>query len=798
MNRATLIAAVSFVCALPLMAQNPAGGGVVVPSGQTAAQAAAQAMGRNVSNDEIAAAIRNSGLSKTQLMDKLKAAGYDTSLASPFFGGGGVGSVKGGVASSDFTQALQQLGLFSGVEAQQKADSVVQKISSAPRLDPKPGIVFGKDIFTRSSTSFDPITSGPVDPAYRLGVGDAVQLVVTGQVELAYQLEMRRDGTVIIPQVGQVSIAGLTLESARAVLKNRMAQSYSGLSSGEARLDLSIARIRSNAVFVIGEAEQPGALQVNALSTVFHALARAGGPSDHGSFRGIEVRRGGQVIRRLDLYDYLLKGDATNDIRTEQGDVIYVPLSTRNVTVIGAVRRQRQFELKQGEGFKDLLGFAGGLLPTASVERVQIDRILPAERRQPGIERVKVDVQLKGDLDSLSRVQLLDGDIVTVFGIGDLRRNVVTLKGEVFQPGDYQWRDGLTIGALIKQAQGLTPWALGDRIKVVRQVPQTGRTQLFSVDLNSSAGQAFALSEFDELEVLDGRLAYPQGRIAIAGAVNKPGERAYVENETLRDAIERSGGFMEDAQWVDVSRRKTGAAYSDTTSIVYSVRIDGQFASSSAASYKLERDDRIFVRSSPGFRSQRMITMSGEFKYPGQYAINESSDRVRDIVTRAGGVLPTAYPESFHLRRDGLDVSVDFAAAMRDERSSNVLLRNGDELVIGENPRTVEVTGAVNKRTLLKWQRGLSVQDYIEMAGGPSERGQDNKAVVQYPSGMSKRVHRVALFFHTSPEVVAGSIITVPLKPESTTTASEAWARAVQTTSALASLIVAVAALKKL
>ena len=800
-TRAFGLAIASFVFALPLAAQNPPAApptAVVVPAGQTPAQAAAAAMGRNVSNDQIAEAIRKSGLSREQLQKRLEAAGYDTSLASPFFAGGTTGGAAAGAATtSNFAQALTQLGLLGGTEETAKTDSAVKALTEKPKLDLKRSDVFGRDVFTRANTAFDPITAGPVDPAYRLGVGDQVQLVVTGQVELAYLLELRRDGTVIIPQVGQISVAGLTLDGARTVLKTRMAQSYSGLNTGEARLDLSIGRIRSNAVFVIGEVEQPGALQVNALSTVFHAIARAGGPTERGSFRGIEVRRGGQVIRKLDLYDYLLKGDASNDIRTEQGDVIYVPLAQRNVAIMGAVRRPRIFELKGNEGFRDLLGFAGGLLAVASVERVQIDRILPADKRTPGVERVKVDVQLKGDLDSLARVPLLDGDIVTVFGIGDTRRNVVTLTGQVYQPGEYQLRDKMTLGQLLQRSQGMLPWALGDRVKVVRQVPLTGRTELFNVDA-TGAGRDFELQEFDEIEVLDGRLAYAQGKISVTGAVNKPGERPFSENETLRDAIERAGGYTEEAQWVDISRRRTGAEYSDTTSVVTSLRANEVFSASGGSAFKLQRDDRIYVRSSPGFRSQRMVEVQGEFKYPGEYAVNENRDRISDLITRAGGTLPSAYPESFRLLRAGRPVAVDFARAIRGDEGNNLFLQAGDQMIIGTNPRTVLVTGAVGRTTLVKFERGRSVQDYIELAGGPSERAQPGKAVIQYPSGFSKRIRRVAFVFHTSPEVVAGSTITVPTKPDTAASVGDMFARALSTATTLASLAIAFATLKKL
>ena len=538
-------------------------------------------------------------------------------------------------------------------------------------------------------------------------------------------------------------------------------------------------------------------MQVNALATVFHAIARAGGPTDRGLFRDIEVRRGGKVIEKLDLYEYLLRGDASGDIRLEQGDVVYVPLNRRVVAVMGAVRRPRIFELRDSEGFDDLLRFAGGLLPVASVDRVQIDRMVPPEQRAPGFERVKVDIELKGRLDSLAKIKLLDGDIVSVFSIGDLRRNVVSVTGQIFQPGEYELRPKMTLGRLVDGAQGLMPWALSDRVKVVRQKALSGHAELFSIDLTTKAGRDFELEEFDAVEVLDGRLAFPSGQISVEGAVNAPAARPWVEHESLRDAIERSGGFREDAQFVEVYRRRLGTVYSDTTSIRYQFAVaSSHVLDASGATLVLDRDDRVVVFSSPGYRAQRFATVDGQFKYPGSYAITENVDRLRDLVLRAGDVLPGAYSEGFHLVRGGKPVAVDFAAAMRGDQAQNLPLLGGDILTVDRDPRTVLVTGAVSRASLVRYRAGFSVHDYIELAGGPTEKGNASRAVVEYPSGVSKRVTRVAFLFHSSPDVVSGATIIVPEKEQSTTSSAEIWGRVFAASSAVATLILAFVAVR--
>lgn len=867
----------------------PTTGVPTTPAEKTAAQDAAEAkLGRPVSNQQIVDIIRRSGMTQQEIRAKLQSSGFNPSLADPFFsadpGAGGANSPTASQTAS-FVEALQSLGLVTP-EDKNKLDEETDSPDKANREAApfRSGGIFGKALFGKTSGIFEPTSVGPIDQSYRLGPGDMVQVILTGGVELAYNMEVRKDGSLMVPQVGQVQVAGLTLESARSVFRGRAAQSFAGINTGRIQVDMTVTKVRTNQVFVIGEVESPGAYQVSALATAFHAIARAGGPSFRGSFRNIEVRRGGKVVRKLDLYDYLADGDISSDIRTEQGDVIFVPLNKRSVALSGAVRRPAIFELTGSEGFAELLRFSGGLLPIAATDRVQIDRILPAAQREPGKDRVIIDIMLRGNLDSLARVPLLDGDVVQVFAIGDLRRGKVTVAGEVFQPGTFEITPRLTLGDLLDKAQGVLPWAakdrvkvlrasrddgklellsvdiskpeglsmpllefdevrvldsraapvgplalvgavrrpfstaaaenttlkdaidlaggfleyaMTDRIKVLRPIPQTGRSEAVSVDFRSPAGPSFVLKGGDRVEVLDARTAYPPGELSVAGSVVHPGRHTYVEHLTLQDLIDDVGGLREEAIDVEVSRRRVGTEFSDTTSVVTHFALGNGTLSPEAAGFVLERNDRVLVRSAPGFRQQKFAEASGMFKYPAAYAITENSDRVSDLVARAGGVLPGAYLRSGRLLRTGRIVAIDFERALQGDPSNNVRLFSGDLLTLSADPGTVFVTGEVQRPALVKYDRGLRLRDYIEQAGGMGPNGDFDNLTVEDPSGLVQRPRRVARLFSSEPPVYSGAIIYVPAKPESKSSFRDTMTTFVQTASALASLAIAYLAVRK-
>lgn len=797
-RRVALVAILAAVVTVPsLEAQVPQ---VSVPTGRTAAQdAAAQRYGRTATNEEIANAIRSSGMSQADIRARLQQAGLDPGLADPFFAQGGLTPTEGTAdADSTFVQALMAMGLVNTPGAG-GVGTLAGAAAYAPSGGEVPELVFGRGIFSRRTTLFDPVTSGPVDPSYRVGVGDQLQVVLTGDVEAAYQAEVRRDGSVILPQVGRVAIAGLTLDAARSLLKQRAARAYSGISSGKTSLDLSLSQVRTNVVYVLGEVEAPGGYQVSALSTVFHAIARAGGPTTRGSFRRIEVRRGGALLRTVDIYPYLLTGDGSDDIRTEQGDIIFIPLATRNVEFKGAVRRPALFELKPDEGFDDLLRFSGGLLSSASTDRLLIDRIVPPEARTPGHERTVVDVRLGGRLALLDSVALVDGDVVTAFDVTDLRRNSVAVTGEVFQTGLYEWRPGMRIREALALAQGPKPWGLTDRVKVRRSIVPTGRGESFSVNLDSMGGGDFELKEFDTLSVLDGRLVYPTGPVRILGAVYRPGSSPYLERQSLQDLIDRAGGLKEGATSVELSRRRVGADYSDTSAYVFKFLVDPvTMQIPRADTVILQRFDIVTVRESPGFRHPETVTLNGFFSFPGSYTILSDGERLSSIIRRAGGLLPTAFPESFRLIRDGRPVALDLPKAIRGNKQNDIRLERGDQLSIGPNPSVVQVSGAVQRQVSIPYAKGWGMSDYLDAAGGTTQNGDRGKRYVEYASGAIRRPGHF-LIFTNEPPIRPGATIYVPEKPPATEHSNfgQIFASTFQVVATLASISIAYLAATK-
>jgi protein involved in polysaccharide export with SLBB domain len=764
------------------------------------AQEIERRLGPGVTQQEIVERLRRSGLSRSQVRARLQQMGYDPGLADRYFDAIERGvEPPAGKTDEQFIEALRRIGVVDsfprpGVPFDSlPPDSLPRDTVAAGAIQ-----VFGRSLFLRPSSEFEPILTGPAPPNYRIGPGDEISLVLTGDVELAYLLPVNREGYLVIPDVGQVFVNGLTLAQLEDRLYDRLGRVYSGVRRGAdatTRFLVSLGRTRLNQVYVIGDVARPSAYAVDALATVFHALYLAGGPNDNGSFRRIEVRRGGEVVQTVDLYDYLVRGDDRSDVRLEHGDILFVPTVERRVTVLGAVRRPAIYEVTAGEDLRDLIRYAGGFQPEADIRRIQIDRILPPPDRSPGVDRELVDVDLAALADEAGeRIELHDGDVVHVFGVSPERRNRVMVTGNVRRPGLYEWRPGLTLGEVIARAQGLTEDAYTARVHIHRLVESDSTRRMIQAPLEvDSAGGVHAdviLADRDSVVVFSRtRLRTPR-YVSIAGFVKNPGTYTLSERMTVQDLILAAGGFVEGAEVreVELARMPEPWERTDRTAIVYRVPLapseadgDGTLLRAAApdsadpwlpewrpraGEVVLEHGDRVFVRRALGYERPRVVTVTGEVLRPGRFVLQSRQERLSDVLQRAGGLTSEAYPPGFQLHRGGALVATDLPEALRKPESPyNLLLQDGDSLHVPVYDPTVLVTGAVTFESRVLFEPGKGLGHYLDRAGGVTDAADEDRITVTYMDGERRAMSKVLGLFTRAPRIEPGSTIYVPAKP---------------------------------
>lgn len=742
--------------------------------------------------DLIRSRIQASGLTPDQIRTRLQASGYAGSLLDAYLPDANPATTgTPGEATTDQLAAMQALGLQPAPGTAAPLDTGVVAARALPHSS-----VFGVDVFRRTTTQFLPLVSGPVPPDYRLGPGDQLVLILTGDVEQTLQLPVTREGFVLIPQVGQVFLANLTMDQARNVLYDRLGRVYSGVrrsANASTKFELSVANVRAVQVYVIGEVAQPGAYQLSALGTTLTALYTAGGVTDQANLRKVEVRRNGAVAATFDLYDYLLRGDVSKDIRLENGDVVYVGVRERRATVSGSVNRPAQYDLAPGQTLADLVAAAGGMQPDAALGRLSISRVLPAADRRPGeAQRVTIDVTPASG--AVPAVPVEDGDVVMVYGLSGLERNYVLISGSVFLPGKFGFEPGLRLSTLLKRAGGLQPGAYEGRVHISRLNPSDRTRYLVSATLPKDSLTPWTddpiLLDEDSVTVYD-RLDMRAPRIvSIAGAVNTPRTVEWRDGMTLRDLVLAAGGPAIGASLdsVEVARLaidRSGGQLARTLRVpidsTYLFDRDSlgrplgppgsDFPARGAPEFALEPWDNVLVFRQPEFHSQRTVTIEGEVRFPGTYALRTKTDRIADLVARAGGLTDRAYPEGVHfvrLQRDVGRINVDLKKALRDRRSDdNVILQPGDSLIIPEFQASVKVTGAVNSPGSVLWRPGKRMSYYIGAAGGLARNGDGDRSSVRQANGEVQSHHHGFLGLGGGdPVATAGAVILVPTKPE--------------------------------
>jgi len=653
--------------------------------------------------------------------------------------------------------------------------------------------IFGLDFFRRSTSQFNPNTGGPVDAGYRLGPGDRLVLVLTGDVEASYTLDVTREGFVVIPQVGEVYVNGLTLAQLNDILYTRLGRVYSGVTRGaDATTHFSVtpARVRSNLVYVVGDVLRPGAYQISAAGTLLTALYASGGPTDNGTLRDLQVRRNGRVVGHMDFYDYLINGDASHDIRLQDGDIVFVPVHLGRVRVVGEIVRPATYEIRPNETLADALRFAGGFKATASRQRVQIERIVPPTERTAGRDRITTDIVSDAFLTGTGpAVPVQPGDVIRVFPVTTRVHNRVFVDGDVNTPGTVGLTPGMRLSDVLRLAGGLKSDAYLGEVLVSRLNPDSTRTQLRAMlrDTTGAVVNDFPIHEDDEVHVFSVTEFRPARYVAINGAVQHPGQYAYREGMTLRDLVLMAGGLQQSAllNEAKVARlpadRSTGITAREfsvplDSSYLFERSPDGRYfgppglpaPGGPSPEVGLDPYDNVLVLRQPNWELQRTVAVTGEVRYPGTYTLLSKNERISDVLKRAGGLTPEGYANGvlFYRRREGIGrIGIELPDVLRNPRDlDNLLLQDGDSLYIPRYNAVVRVQGAVNSPVAVTYVPGRDIRYYIRAAGGFSRTADEGRAYVTQPNGKVDAEQRRFLIPDHIPQPLPGSVVTVPTR----------------------------------
>lgn len=727
-----------------------------------------------------------SGLTPEQVRARLKAEGYPPNLLDAYL----TSSASAPPPSDSTFAALAAL----GIDTTTRAPRTTPAPASVPArpADSADVEIFGLNIFRGQTSAFDATIAGPVDANYVLGPGDQLVLVLTGEVELAQTLDVTREGLVVVPRVGQMHVANLTLGQFETMLGQRLSAVLGPVGrSADAPIHYSVtvSRLRVNQVFVVGDVAAPGSYQVSSAGTALTALYAAGGPTDDGSLRRVEVRRGGAVVGTLDLYDYLLRGDASRDVRLRSGDVVFVPVHGPHVRVEGEVVRPAVYELRSGETVADVLRAAGGFTAGAAQQRVLLERILPPERRSAdGRDRVVLDIAPAQFAGAAGRLEA--GDVVRVFPVAEQVRDRVTVVGSVWAPGAQALTPGMTVSAALRQAGGLRPDAYLQQVLVTRPLPDSTHQQLRATlrDRDGTVVDDFELRENDEIRVFGAGEFRTAEYVTISGAVRKGGEFLYRRGMTLRDLVLLAGGLTDGAflEYAEVARVRTdgGDASRVATSLRAAldssyVRSTGagplQFGTSPAATalapdVVLEPNDNVLILQRPDYAEPRTVVVGGQVRYPGRYTLLDRAERLSDVIARAGGLTTEAYAHGAQFHRAAGDkgrVGIDLPRVLADRSDrDNLVLQDGDSIVVPQYAPIVEVTGAVNSPVSVAYVPDAPLDYYIRAAGGATRRADASHTYVTQPNGRVESARARRLRPDVRPEPQAGSTVHVPVREE--------------------------------
>ena len=657
-------------------------------------------------------------------------------------------------------------------------------------------LVYGRNIFNSRNLTFAPSQNLPTPVNYRLAAGDEIIIDIWGTNQTTYRETISPEGSIKISGVGPIYLNGMTINDADKYLRKELGKIFTSLHGDNPTSDMKVTlgQIRTIQINVMGEVAVPGTYILSSFSNIFHALYRAGGIGKLGSLRNIYLMRNGKKIATVDVYDFILRGKTMDATRLQEGDVIIVPPYEILVDIQGNVKRPMFYEMKNGETVQTLIDYAGNFTGDAYTKNVRMTRQNGKEYQIYTIDNLDYSV-----------FKLMDGDVVSIGAMLERFENKLEIKGAVYRPGIYQFSGQLnTVKQLVEKAEGVMGDAFLTRAVLHREREDLTK-EVIQVDLKNILNGSkpdIALQRNDELYIPSIHDLQDIGTISVFGEVARPGTFPYAENTTLEDLIIQAGGLRESASTVriDISRRikdSKGTTTSDKIGEMYTFSLKDGFVIDGEPGFQIKPYDQIFVRKSPTYQEQINVEVSGEVLYAGTYALTQKSERVSDLVKKAGGITPYAYVRGAKISRrindeerrrmdtvlemarnvdeeDSINVSklelgdiyyvgIDLEAALRNPGSdADIVLREGDQLIVPEYNNTVRISGDVMYPNTVSYVEGKNLKYYIEQAGDYGETAKKKRAYIVYMNGQVKKAKKY------NSHIEPGCEIIVPTKQKNT------------------------------
>lgn len=672
----------------------------------------------------------------------------------------------------------------------EKRETIPDTYISSPKNTPSSPQVFGAQLFGQTSLSFEPNLRIATPADYQLGPDDELLLTIFGVQEASFRLTVQPEGTIYIPNVGMLAVVGLSIEEAKKMIRDRLVKTvYRSIANGSSHFTITLGNIRSIRITIIG-ASKPGNYTVSSLTTLFNALYLCGGPDAINSYRSIELVRNNKVFLKADLYQFLLKGDTRQNVLLKEGDVIHIPVYQKRIAVQGEVKRPGLYELLDHESGSALIHYAGGFTEKAYTAALKIAQFTNREKRIKDISLAEFDQYIPEK-----------GDSIMVGAVLDKYENRITIGGAVYRAGYFEWKEGMHLRELIQKAEGLREDAYIERGWIYRLNPDLSKNILsFNVaDALRSSSNDLTLQKNDSVWILSSRDLSEERTVAIDGEVRKPGAFLYRGNYTLQDLLLEAGGLTDaaTAYRVEISRRiiqPTAQRSSDQVAEIIRLNLD----SDQSRTFLLQPHDLVSVRKNPTYAKQQAVKISGEVLFPGSYAIQSKKDRISDLLQRAGGFTPAAYPEAVALIRvnrstkaqqeekdkviqkelaDTTDptffsgiqepfikIAVDIPAILANPAGDhNLFLEEGDELDVPKKDMLVSVSGEVYSPTKVSFEPNRSLYYYLNKAGGITDKARKRSMYVVYANGsISKVRHYFFGLIKSYPRIRTGAEIIVP------------------------------------